>query len=173
MMEHSARIWVLSCIVCVAVCEYACPAYSALRTPAVSADKLEIKKFSGFYYVLATTEPTLPPICSCLRINVTVHTPAADPWGHNAPGWYEYAATATCSGLPFTFHMKAYTQPRPRTPLTNTLAGRTEQLIYLTRIPPRERCSHESHSAALPGPSPPPPTCPAPNSQRGIDSVQT
>ena len=122
MMEHSARIWVLSCIVYVAVCEYACPAYSALRTPAVSADKLEIKKFSGFYYVLATTEPTLPPICSCLRINVTVHTPAADPWGHNAPGWYEYAATATCSGLPFTFHMKAYTQPPSHS--ANQHAGR-------------------------------------------------
>ena len=86
-----ALLLVASCIA------YSCPDYADIRQPSVTADKFDIEEFEGEWFMLATTEPTMPKFCVCGVNNVTVNKPAMA---------YSYTNTDDCLGKKVTLHIK-------------------------------------------------------------------
>ena len=52
-----------------------CPDYGDIRQPSVDPTVFNISDFAGTWYMVATTEPTLPAFCTCTRNEVSVHLP--------------------------------------------------------------------------------------------------
>jgi len=44
---------------------YSCPDYDSIATSSVDPDKFALKDFTGEWYLMATSEPTLPAFCNC------------------------------------------------------------------------------------------------------------
>ena len=67
--------------------DYKCPDYADIRQDTVKAENFDINDFAGQWYLAATNEPTIPPICKCGVNNVTVD---------QDKGEYEYTCTLKC-----------------------------------------------------------------------------
>merc|ERR1712188_62710 len=76
---------------------FTCPDYADIRQPSVDQDKFDIEEFAGEWFMLATTEPTMPSFCVCGVNNVTVDKPAMA---------YSYTNTDDCLGKKVTLHIK-------------------------------------------------------------------
>ncbi|CAE7237209.1 unnamed protein product [Symbiodinium natans] len=85
-----------------------CPDYGDIRQPSVDPTVFNISDFAGTWYMVATTEPTLPAFCTCTRNEVSVHLPE---------GWYAYTAHTVCEGkFPISVPLKGKLSEDPRSP---------------------------------------------------------
>lgn len=88
---------------------HACPDYSQIRQSSVDAGAFDIAEFAGRWYMVATTEPTLPSFCRCGVNEVRVRF---------AEGRYEYTNTDHCElggfnrSVSLHIHGKLSTDPR-------------------------------------------------------------
>ncbi|CAE7252802.1 hypothetical protein AK812_SmicGene49055 [Symbiodinium microadriaticum] len=92
------------------ICEasYSCPEYSEIRQPSVSSKMFNISSFGGTWYMVATTEPTMPPFCTCIHNDVQIH---------ELEGWYAYTSHATCEGkIPISVPVKGELSKDPSSP---------------------------------------------------------
>lgn len=92
------------------ICEasYSCPEYSEIRQPSVSSKMFNISSFGGTWYMVATTEPTMPPFCTCIHNDVQIH---------ELEGWYAYTSHATCEGkIPISVPVKGELSKDPGSP---------------------------------------------------------
>lgn len=88
---------------------FTCPTYSAIRDPSVAASAFAVDEFAGSWYMVATTEPTLPTFCMCGVNDVFVDTAAAS---------YNYTNTDYCDHLDsnITVHIRGKLSPDPSSP---------------------------------------------------------
>jgi len=79
--------------------KYTCPDYEDIRQPSVDPFYFDMKHMNGKFYLLATTEPTIPSYCDCIREDWTVYEES-----------YKYDSSSSCEALHtdmnFTFHCK-------------------------------------------------------------------
>ena len=68
--------------------KYTCPDYQDIRQDSVKGENFDIDEFAGHWYLAATNEPTIPPICKCGVNDVTVDKDA---------GEYKYTCSLTCT----------------------------------------------------------------------------
>lgn len=89
--------------------EYVCPSYKDLRDDTVNAKAFEIEEFQGRWFMLATTEPTMPSFCRCGFNDVDVGSTT-----------YEYANHDSCNEKTFhhniTIHIKGELSSDPKSP---------------------------------------------------------
>ena len=88
--------------------KYTCPDYEDIRQDSVKAENFDINEFAGHWYLAATNEPTIPPICKCGVNDVTVS---------KDKGEYEYTCSLVCTKAPhFSLTMKGVTSDDPEWP---------------------------------------------------------
>lgn len=78
---------------------YMCPSYDSIATPAVTSSNWALNDYTGDWYVLATSEPTLPSLCTCPTLK----------WYVDSAGGikkYHYTMVANCGGMNFSATMK-------------------------------------------------------------------
>ena len=85
----------------------ACPAYADLQQPSVRQGAFTASELDGLWYQLATTEPTMPPLCKCGVNNIHVHPES---------GQYDYRNTDTCVTLNVSVPIKGNLSSNPATP---------------------------------------------------------
>ena len=68
--------------------KYTCPDYQDIRQESVNGFNFDIDEFAGHWYLAATNEPTIPPICKCPVNDVTVDKEA---------GEYKYTCSLECT----------------------------------------------------------------------------
>ena len=66
------NILLLSALV-VSAHSFSCPSYDELAQDSVAPSVYQPSDLDGLWYMLATNEPTLPPICDCPRNNFTMN----------------------------------------------------------------------------------------------------
>ena len=87
---------------------FTCPSYGRLRQPSVSSARFSIGEYAGLWYLLATTEPTLPTFCKCGMNNVSLHF---------SSGEYTYTSTNICGkSLPISVRIKGKLSDDPSSP---------------------------------------------------------
>lgn len=82
-----------------AVQSYSCPEYQQIATSRVSANEFSLKDFTGEWYVVATSEPTLPSFCTCPVLKWFVDS-------DGAVKQYHYTSVAECAGVNFSATMR-------------------------------------------------------------------
>jgi len=89
--------------------QYVCPKYEDLRDETVNAKTFSIDEFKGRWYMIATTEPTMPTFCRCGYNDVTIGSTT-----------YEYANHDQCNEKTFhhniTIHIKGELSSDPESP---------------------------------------------------------
>jgi len=78
---------------------FSCPDYDSIATPNVAADKFKLTDFTGDWYLMGTSEPTLPSFCKCGTLQWFVDS-------DGAVKQYHYTMTAQCSVVKFPATMK-------------------------------------------------------------------
>jgi len=76
-----------------------CPDYASIATSRVAADKFKLTDFTGEWYLMGTSEPTLPSLCKCPLLKWSVDSDATIKK-------YHYTLDAKCEGVDFTATMK-------------------------------------------------------------------
>ena len=89
--------------------KYVCPAYENLRDDTVSSKAFDIEEFGGRWFMLATTEPTMPSFCRCGYNDVEIGSTT-----------YQYANHDSCNEKTFhhniTIHIKGELSSDPESP---------------------------------------------------------
>jgi len=82
-----------------AVQSYSCPEYERIATSRVAASEFSLEDFIGEWYMIATSEPTLPSLCTCPVLKWFVDN-------DGAIKQYHYTLVAECAGVNFSATMK-------------------------------------------------------------------
>lgn len=82
-----------------AVQSYSCPEYDLISTSRVAANEFSLRDFIGEWYLMATSEPTLPSLCTCPVLKWFVDN-------DGAIKQYHYTVVAECAGVNFSATMK-------------------------------------------------------------------
>jgi hypothetical protein len=90
-----------------AAVSYTCPAYTNIQQPSVSASQFDPSELAGRWYILATTEPTLPAFCRCGVNDLNVNT---------AAGEYAYTNTDICFNNSISVHIRGQLSSDRSTP---------------------------------------------------------
>lgn len=99
-----------------AVQSYSCPEYERIATSRVAANEFSLEDFIGEWYMIATSEPTLPSLCTCPVLKWFVDNDGATPVSRDVSGnsgtlagaikQYHYTLVAECAGVNFSATMK-------------------------------------------------------------------
>ena len=76
-----------------------CPEYTDIREDSVTSDKFDIDEFEGRWFMVATSEPTLPKFCHCGVNEVSIHKDT---------GTYEYINTDQCDTKGFDHNISIH-----------------------------------------------------------------
>mmetsp|Transcript_98284 Transcript_98284/g.174187 ORF Transcript_98284/g.174187 Transcript_98284/m.174187 type:complete len:216 (-) Transcript_98284:116-763(-) len=78
---------------------FSCPAYDSIATQRVAASSFSLDDVAGEWYLVGTSEPTLPPFCTCPKLHWFVDS-------DSNIKQYHYKMTAHCATINFTATLK-------------------------------------------------------------------
>lgn len=79
---------------------YSCPDYDSIKTPSVVAGNFNLDDLAGEWYLVGTSEPTLPAFCTCPKVTWFIDSSSA------TVKQYHYETRAHCVTVNFTATLK-------------------------------------------------------------------